>query len=613
MWKPLQHTRQFALTGIALIFMSSPTAAQDSFYCSSLWPSDELSGYLRDMPCEQYIVRDEAYLALEGLHYVYFPPGWLDSAEKFALVTRTIRAISFSLPYLNTLARENGFRPVTRTNSILGVEDYIEGWDQAAVVQKVLDIVYTDACPILINSESAMGRSRAQYQQTIAHELFHCLQYANGNYAAAQNLWWLEGSAAYYSNVIYCLANSEYRYSQRYNNLLPPTEHLSRTLKYATVIFFQYLGNSGGPDWLLRQLFHLPHESGFNRFAEELARWPGMAELFHGFAQSFTDDRIYDTDACLTPEARARTVMPRNPRFEPDPVAIEVLGNQPESVEIELPPFTLDPKRLILGAGKEFEIHVTASHPSGILSVRRTETGSLWHAIPSRLLTPCTGRDPEYLLLATSTASGGPADADRFRLTLDITPRDRDDCVLELLATVPVDCPAATGNARLDECLLGSWIMTEESMVRSLFGNWPPPNNEFSHVAYSGSIQLAFDGSGTFLKRFDATINHTKYDGTTMHKAIAQTTTDYRGSVGGCVVSRRPLVGPSYLGLMTDLVDSVIKHEHGYRDLYGHNVDRVDEGTPWNQWPRLRSGMGRYSCSADTLTIGSNRVYQRVR
>jgi hypothetical protein len=612
MRKPLQHTRQFALTGIALIFMSSPTTAQESFLCTSLWPSDELSGALRDMPCEQYLVTDEAYLALEGQHYVYFPSGWLDSAEKLTLVTRTIRAISFSLPYLNTLAQENGFRPVTRTNTILGVEDYVEGWTSAAEVHDVFDVIYTDACPVFVDAAVAITKTRVQHQQTIAHELFHCLQKANGYYADAPAMWWLEGSAEYYSNVIYCLANNEHEDSALYDNFLPPTRHLSLGLRYATVMFFQYLGNSKGSDWLLRQLFHLPDDDGFDRFAEELASWPGMAELFHGFAQSFTDDRIYDTDACLTPGARARAVMPRNPEFEPDPTPITVWGDEREVFEIDVEPFTFEPKRMFFSNAKEFEIEVDASHAAGISSVRRTESGSPWQAIPSRIRSPCEGEPLEYFLLATSTDTDGPADPDQFRLTLDITARDRDDCLPALLESIPVDCAAQGDVIILDDCLPGTWRMTEQARVESLHGGSPAADNIGTNLDHSGSVLLAFDSFGKFAKRFDATFDVTRYDGTIMNKVVGHVTTEYRGVVGGCVTSKRMPVGPNYLYVISELFDTVTVRTYGDRDRV-HRVDRLDEGTPWNQWPRLGSGMGRYSCSADTLTIGSNRVYQRVR
>ena len=67
------------------------------------------------------------------------------------------------------------------------------------------------ACPITLYA-SGVSLSLAAYRQSVAHEAFHCLQDRNFSTAPFEvNAWWVEGSAEYFSDVVYPDVDLEHR------------------------------------------------------------------------------------------------------------------------------------------------------------------------------------------------------------------------------------------------------------------------------------------------------------------------------------------------------------------------------------------------------------------
>lgn len=592
------------------LITGSAVRAQETFFCTSLWPSEELTEIVGDMPCEEYRVSDEHFLALDGQHRVFFQPGWLDSEPRHEIVRRTIRAVADSLTYYNDLAASNGFEIVTDTNVLLGVEDYVEDWGELGAVQPITQLAYTGACPVLIDARRALRSSPGGFHQVIAHELFHCLEHSNQHFLDDANIWWFEGAAEYFSNVVYSIPNLEYDMSPLFDPLNTPADHLSSDLEYSTIVFFQYLGNTAGPAWVLRQLFGLPRDGDHDQLLDALAHWPDMANYFQGFAQAFVDNKIYDSSDRLLPGTTTAHVLPLNPEAEPAEPLLVAADEGPETLIFDITPFTFDLQPILLVNGKEFEIDVMANDRTGTYAVKQPDGDSTWGTFPTQIHTDCTGPPRTYWLLATSTATVSAAETNPYRLTMRVTAGEREDCATALLDNVPYDCVAQTGGQILDNCLFGTWRMTDESLVESHFGG--PSRAEDSNLTHEGSIQLAFDGSGTFLKRYDASFNLVKFAGPNLERVQTNTTTTYSGFVGGCLTSERMPIGPNYLTLHGEQIDEVEKHTVGIRDMV-FEVDRTDKGTPWNEWPRLQGG-GRitYSCADDALTIGK-RQFQRTR
>ena len=70
------------------------------------------------------------------------------------------------------------------------------------------------ACPLAVFPRM-LEYPTAVYQQIIAHEMFHCVQDwsfpQTSPYRGAHD-WWLEGTASYFSNVVYPEVNYEHGY-----------------------------------------------------------------------------------------------------------------------------------------------------------------------------------------------------------------------------------------------------------------------------------------------------------------------------------------------------------------------------------------------------------------
>ncbi|HET6379784.1 MAG TPA: hypothetical protein VFH63_01950 [candidate division Zixibacteria bacterium] len=148
------------------------------------------------------------------------------------------------------------------------------------------------------------------FQQTIAHELGHCL--TGENFPAQQAVgytltkWWEEGVAEYLSNVVYSMVDDEWR---RWLPELVDTEQAAGLLAraYDNFAWFQEVATTRGTDGVLDLLSVLAHcsvsgpeERGdcdgqtIRDQAIGLGQWPGVEELYHRFVQHTTDEAVRD-------------------------------------------------------------------------------------------------------------------------------------------------------------------------------------------------------------------------------------------------------------------------------------------------------------------------------
>jgi hypothetical protein len=152
------------------------------------------------------------------------------------------------------------------------------------------------ACVILIQV-SAFRESGAFYEQVLAHELFHCFQFKqfgdrvwSADNAAGE--WWFEGSAEYFSNVVFPRENAEYQFLDSLRELEPG--HALVDLSYEAWVFFQHFANRQGNPAIIEFLETMPSRSGRAGQIAAAAGWPGMNELFHDYAKAFLSNDIVD-------------------------------------------------------------------------------------------------------------------------------------------------------------------------------------------------------------------------------------------------------------------------------------------------------------------------------
>ena len=102
------------------------------------------------------------------------------------------------------------------------------------------------------------------FMQAIAHEAFHCFQDWNFDRPAYNNnAWWLEGSAEFFSNVVYQDKNNEYVYLEDFDD-----HSINKSLlqmDYENFLFFQYLANRMGEMGAINLLEALQNGGGRRR------------------------------------------------------------------------------------------------------------------------------------------------------------------------------------------------------------------------------------------------------------------------------------------------------------------------------------------------------------
>jgi hypothetical protein len=152
----------------------------------------------------------------------------------------------------------------------------------------------TGACQIVLYSPWSTFNDTFR-RQALAHELYHCVQQtmienANAAYAYGSN-WRGEGSAAYFSYVVYPTYNLEWL-----NLDYSPDEPIYNARDpYSADLFFQVLRNSFGASYVNKWVISQTFTSSRAEERTRLSKLADFADHFHLFAQKFSLDDIYDT------------------------------------------------------------------------------------------------------------------------------------------------------------------------------------------------------------------------------------------------------------------------------------------------------------------------------
>jgi hypothetical protein len=153
-------------------------------------------------------------------------------------------------------------------------------------------------CPIIV-FPPALADSIDMYKQAIAHEMFHCASFflkGATSYKVAR--WWAEGMATHFSNVVYPEVNLEYWFLP-YFDAKSPSKWLM-DMSYENFVFFQYLENRFGNEYIVRLLNALPLGGTQSSQASALANFGDMEIIFHEFGEAYMNHQIFDTGGGLT-------------------------------------------------------------------------------------------------------------------------------------------------------------------------------------------------------------------------------------------------------------------------------------------------------------------------
>ncbi len=208
---------------------------------------------------------------------VYYPTAWEDDEGRRALVETALDGLATSVVVYGELATVGDINAVfslTDSGTALAQQSY---FDDGA------------PCPITL-FPAASEEATESFLQTVAHETFHCVQdwsYETEPYDTHK--WWLEGSAEYFSNVVYPAANDEHAWTSTFdvNSLTNDPTGMS----YENTVFFQYFANVEGATGVIDLLESV---SSAGATLDSLASVDRMDEIWQDFVTAFVVDAVFD-------------------------------------------------------------------------------------------------------------------------------------------------------------------------------------------------------------------------------------------------------------------------------------------------------------------------------
>ena len=154
--------------------------------------------------------------------------------------------------------------------------------------------VFGKPCGVILY-RSLQAETPGDFQQVVAHELAHCFQtetFPDQDFYAVTK-WREEGAAEYFSNRVYPQNNIEWDMFGENQSLKAGTTVFD--LSYANGLFFQYLEQEIGLNGVFAVIMSMPTSGGRSEQEANLAKYPGMKEIYQRYAEAMIDGKIADT------------------------------------------------------------------------------------------------------------------------------------------------------------------------------------------------------------------------------------------------------------------------------------------------------------------------------
>ncbi|KAF4467263.1 hypothetical protein FALBO_5875 [Fusarium albosuccineum] len=230
-----------------------------------------------------------------------------------------------------------------------------------------------------IESTSNVPRSL----QVIAHELYHCIQsLVLGDIEGS--LWVIEGSANYFSNLVFPKSNVEWPGKEyNYNPALPIYAQVGRDM-YTTSLFFQSLEDTRSRDYLHNWVLKtVPTSSNIEERAR-LSDLANFADDFYLFAKQISLKSIEDTSKVLVNPELLKTIKPIQV-----PVSMNAAGTL-GTASLHTTPFTINVFEISLKPGQSVFVYSSANDNQRVAYRRPGEHA--WHDIPDSPTARSQGR-----------------------------------------------------------------------------------------------------------------------------------------------------------------------------------------------------------------------------
>lgn len=308
-----------------------------------------------------------------------------------------------------------------------------------------------DVCQVTVFPAAAV-RGIEVVGQTVAHELFHCVQDLNFETDPyASHAWWMEGSAEYFSNVVFPTTNDEHRWVEDFD-----VDSLKKSIfemSYENTVFFQHLANMYGTQGLWDLLQEVT-PGGAGAAEAAIAARGNMEEVFHDFVVFFVTGSIADTGGGVldpgTPSALGLTTI-----------------TEAGEHDFEARPFVA--ARYVVEYASERAFTQTTSLDAGRASGAEKALAldpQEWADLPDTVRTRCD--EPVKWPIAVTTVD------DAATFTIEVAEVERGIC---------------------DGCVLGLWELDVPTFEQSLLARMDSPPG--LGVRGSGHVDFADDGTWT--------------------------------------------------------------------------------------------------------------------
>jgi hypothetical protein len=207
---------------------------------------------------------------------------------------------------------------------------------------------------------------------TVAHEGYHCVQFANrGDWDDDYNGWWAEGTAEFYGDLFYP-DHSDSSFARLYEYDRPIWDENPDTEGSEIALFWIFLNGYGWTYSMINHfVFNQPNAASIAEARSRLSSNPSLAKAFPAFAKAFFDNTITFPDG--SPVDPVKTITPLELEHFPLPDC----GSKTRPVSAKT--WTIEPFALTLEAGQSFTMTWKSSQPRASLSYRTAPSKSIPH------------------------------------------------------------------------------------------------------------------------------------------------------------------------------------------------------------------------------------------
>jgi len=219
---------------------------------------------------------------------VYFPKWWMDDPARKSWADAALQALSDSAAVYAQYGTYGDIDAVFSLTQLVGGEDNLAFTSFFPSDQP---------CPVtilpLVDTES-----QDYFRQNMAHEAFHC--YQDWNFTSQpynDHRWWMEGSAEYFSNVVYPDVNYELQRTTTYYFRSPKIQWFY--LDYNNFLMFQFLANKLGNEGVLILLDKISSAGSISAQADVIKNDGDQEALFNEFVVATMSDGVRDTSGTM--------------------------------------------------------------------------------------------------------------------------------------------------------------------------------------------------------------------------------------------------------------------------------------------------------------------------